>query len=218
MRCTIRKQRSAGRGPGPAPASLVPGPSARAGSVLMETVIAIPIFLVTIGWTLWMGELSQGRSRLLMADRYAAWNRGNRQGGEGAQPAEVRKRLFNDETRQDVTAVRVRSRSAGWYTEVKAETRAKLAMPDWVAGMVQAGTTWDLMPTREKQRLTGRDHPHLIVLRGGARNEDKASVNWLHVASDNWWPLMHSSPPNIASKLVMQPKYDRFGTFVSWSN
>ncbi len=48
------------------------------GSVLMETVLAIPLFLVLIGGIFWLGELMLAKHQLAAADRFAAWNAGNR--------------------------------------------------------------------------------------------------------------------------------------------
>ncbi len=51
---------------------------ARAGSVLMETVLAIPVLLTLLGGVMWIGQLQLNRSRLLAADRYVVWNAANR--------------------------------------------------------------------------------------------------------------------------------------------
>jgi hypothetical protein len=50
----------------------------RRGSVLMETILVIPVLLVLLGGVLWLGQLQINRARLLAADRYMAWNLANR--------------------------------------------------------------------------------------------------------------------------------------------
>lgn len=50
----------------------------RSGSVLMETMLAIPVLLTLLGGVLWIGQLQLNRSRLLAADRYVVWNAANR--------------------------------------------------------------------------------------------------------------------------------------------
>jgi len=50
----------------------------RRGSVLMETILVIPVLLVLLGGVLWLGQLQINRARLLVADRYMAWNLANR--------------------------------------------------------------------------------------------------------------------------------------------
>ncbi len=66
------------------------------GSVLMETVLAIPLFLVLIGGIFWLGELMLAKHQLTAADRFAAWNAGNRHLGttSGIQ-AKLQNELFS---------------------------------------------------------------------------------------------------------------------------
>ncbi len=44
----------------------------------METILVIPVLLVLLGGVLWLGHIQINRARLLVADRYAAWNLANR--------------------------------------------------------------------------------------------------------------------------------------------
>jgi len=65
------------------------------GSVLMETVIVIPLFIVLIGGTFWLGDLILAKQKLVVADRYAAWNAGNRhRGGTGGIQGKIKDNLF----------------------------------------------------------------------------------------------------------------------------
>ncbi len=65
------------------------------GSVLMETVIAIPLFLVLIGGMFWLGELMLAKHKLVASDRFAAWNAGNRHGnGTGGIDAKLKENMF----------------------------------------------------------------------------------------------------------------------------
>lgn len=65
------------------------------GSVLMEAVIAIPLFLVLIGGTFWIGELILAKQKLVGSDRFAAWNAGNRHaGGTGGIRPALQQQLF----------------------------------------------------------------------------------------------------------------------------
>lgn len=48
------------------------------GSVLMETVLVIPVLFTILGGVMWLGQLQVNRARLLAADRYVAWNLVNR--------------------------------------------------------------------------------------------------------------------------------------------
>lgn len=193
---------------------------ARDGSVLMETVIAIPLFLVLIGATLWMGELNLNRQRSLTADRYAAWNRGNRLGGADVSPDGVWQQVFNRDADAAVKRVRVRAKSSGWYSEVSATAHTKVSMPAWTHGMIRSGVTWDVLPMTKQETITGRDGPHLVLMRGGARDQDKADVNWLAVRFDNWWPGIgrRERGGDLGGRMTKQDSYDRFGQFVDWSD
>ncbi len=65
------------------------------GSVLMETVIAIPLYIVLIGGMFWLGDLLLAKHKLVTADRYAAWNAGNRHaGGTGGIKDKIQNTLF----------------------------------------------------------------------------------------------------------------------------
>lgn len=193
----------------------------RRGSVLMETVIAIPIFLVTIGATIWMGELNLDRQRLLTADRFAAWNAGNRHGGLETSPQSVWQRVFNKDADVDVKQVRVREKSGGWYNQVTATTRARIRMPAWTHGMIHYGDTeWDGKDVVPFETMTGRNGGHLVAMRGGSRDQAKDDVNWLGVSMGPWWPGNIGGKPldNVGAKFTKTPKYERFGKFVGWSD
>ena len=192
----------------------------RRGSVLMETVIAIPIFLVTIGATIWMGELNLDRQRLLVADRFAAWNEGNRHGGRDTSPSSVWNHSFNRDADVDVKQVKVKAKNGGWYRQVSATTRAKIRMPAWTHGMIHYGDTeWNGKDLPKTDTMTGRNGSHLVVMRGGSHDEAKDDVNWIGTAMGPWWPAIGGkSPGNAGAKFAKTPKYDRFGKFVDWSD
>ncbi|MFA4943445.1 MAG: TadE/TadG family type IV pilus assembly protein [Lentisphaeria bacterium] len=81
------------------------------GSVLLETVIAIPLFIVLIGGTFWLGELILAKQKLVGADRFAAWRAGNRHasGGAGSAKGVLQQQLFPEERvgRQRIARVTV---------------------------------------------------------------------------------------------------------------
>lgn len=54
------------------------------GSVLMETIMVIPLFVVLIGGIFWLGELILAKHKLVNADRFSAWTAGNRHADSGA--------------------------------------------------------------------------------------------------------------------------------------
>lgn len=44
------------------------------GTILLETLLSLPLFMVLLGGVLWLGELSYSRHALLSGDRLAAWS------------------------------------------------------------------------------------------------------------------------------------------------
>lgn len=68
----------------------------RGGSVLLETVLVIPVLMVLLGGVMWLGQLQINRARLLAADRYIAWNRVNRYLHQ-IPPASLRDTLQNSD-------------------------------------------------------------------------------------------------------------------------
>ena len=195
----------------------------REGAVLMETVIAIPIFLLLIGATIWLGDLSLDRQRLLMADRYAAWNEGNRHGGANPSPFNVSTKLFNKDAWVEIKDVKVKAKDKGWYKEVTATTKAKISMPDWTRGMITAGTVADYGRMNKSETMTGSDSPHLVVMRGGSRTEGMEDINWISMRMDNWWPSPGGGGGlggggGGGGKFTKAAEYDRYGTFENWSD
>ena len=194
----------------------------------METVIAIPIFLLLIGATIWLGDLSLDRQRLLMSDRYAAWNKGNRHGAVNPTPFDIASKLFNKDDWVDIKDVKIKAKDKGWYKEVEATTKAKISMPDWTRGMIPAGTVADFEKMDKSETMTGRDGPHLIVMRGGSRDEGMEDVNWISVRMDNYWPSPGGGDHGGGhgggggggggGKFTKAEKYDRYGTFENWSD
>lgn len=59
---------------------------ARNGSVLMETVLVLPLLMVLLGGVMWLGQIQLNRVRLVEADRYVAWQRANRHLGVNNVP------------------------------------------------------------------------------------------------------------------------------------
>lgn len=123
-----------------------PGASAdagRRGAVLLEAVLAIPLLMVLIGGILWVGDLSLARQRLVVADRYAAWNGGNRFRNEaGNAPdiqAEVQQRIFAATTNQIVTVQLSNERANHWQREVWGGANLRARMPVWTEAWLSIG-------------------------------------------------------------------------------
>ena len=104
----------------------------------MEAVIALPLFMLLIGGILWLGQLSSDRQKLVVADRYVAWNYGNR---HGATFADSQTRFFDktsqfDKVKQTFTG---KAKSDGqWWRYVCGAVTLTAEMPSWTHGWISA--------------------------------------------------------------------------------
>jgi hypothetical protein len=131
----------------------------------METVMAIPLFLVLFGGIFWVGDLILARDKLVVADRYAAWNAGNRHRlDKGGIQGEIQDNFF-DPNRVGDQPVEGIDYEAGpldfWSTPFGATVRLKVVMPIWTRGWLSssdwAGEGWTgARIPQEEVRYTGR--------------------------------------------------------------
>jgi hypothetical protein len=127
------------------------------GSVLMETVIALPIFMALIGGIMWSGQLIYEKQKLLVADRYVAWNYGNRftQNYNDAQS-----KFFDKSTADSVADTQTKElKKSEWWHEVQGSVEVDPEMPVWTRGWFYGNPAnsaeADKMPSSLK--LFGRD-------------------------------------------------------------
>jgi len=157
------------------------------GAVLMETVIAIPLYLIMLGGIFWIGDLTLTRQQLVVADRYVAWNRGLRYADKGAVDTDgVHQLLFSD--RFGIPSpdhVPTASQAAidadrDWSHVASGQVAMRVTMPDWVQSMVNLGqVTYNLserVPGFTELRGRERDGQRHVVL---MRTEDEASPSYI---------------------------------------
>ena len=130
---------------------------AEQGSVLMETVIALPIFMALIGGIMWSGQLIYEKQKLLVADRYVAWNYGNR---FAKNYNDVPAKFFDQSTSDTVASTQTKElKSSPWWHEVQGSVEVDPKMPDWTRGWFYGNPAnsaeADKMPTSLK--LFSRD-------------------------------------------------------------
>jgi hypothetical protein len=102
------------------------------GSVLMETVIVLPLFMVLMGGIMWSGQLIYDKQNLIIADRYVAWNYGNR---FAQNYSDVQSRFFNESTPDTVASINpVETASSPWWHEVHGAVALNATMPVWTKG------------------------------------------------------------------------------------
>ena len=211
---------------------------ANAGSVMLETVIAIPLFMVLIGGTMWIGDLILAKQRLVIADRYAAWNVGNRHRTTPDLEQEIQKKFFSGVVDfQDVHPMTVAGGSVQrWWHFAWANVPMTVSMPVWTRGWLSASVVWDETIPEEQHQLYGRDiaetEHHVVVMRSSTGEDSNYPRNWdanslggdesrpwqAYVEIESWpdWPSTAppvsypSSPPN-------PPDHERHDEYVNWS-
>jgi len=131
----------------------------RRGSVLLETVIAIPLYLLLIGATMWIGQLIYDKQNMVIADRYAAWNVGNRWNTDMDITAGVQS-FFPDKTHDDVTVIVPTTQPGnGWYQEAVAGMSLTATMPSWTAGWIYSAViSYGADSPPASVGVTGRDN------------------------------------------------------------
>jgi hypothetical protein len=155
----------------------------RGGSIMMETVLAIPLFMILLGGTFWIGELMIARQKLVICDRYIAWNKGLRYDDRGQIDSATVRRLFFTEPdgtvlqNHRVTSARgTIADSFDWSHAAEGQARLDVEMPDWTRFMFNAGrmmySTGE--PDPRAMNIQGRDKPdqkHVVVMRTKAEAE-----------------------------------------------
>jgi hypothetical protein len=177
----------------------------------METVIAIPLFMIMLGGIFWIGDLTVTRQRLVAADRYVAWNSGLRYDDRGGVAASDIHRLFLSDKSgvlsQDHTPT-VRSAQIqavyDWSQAANGQVSARVRMPDWVYAMINAMRihTGQGRWMSNVTEVYGRERNglrHVVLMRtraeaqaGYIRNRygvsasGEAAQKWSEVASEKW--------------------------------
>lgn len=183
----------------------------QSGAILMETVLAIPLFMIFIGGVMWIGDLMVTRQQLVVADRYVAWNRGLRYDDKGAIDAgEVHRLFFAD---VDGAPSRYHQPSASdaridktfdWSHAASGQVRLKMKMPEWTRALFNAGQVFyeSGVPLERVQMMFGRDKEdqrHVVLMRTkkkaepqevrnlyGKRDSSRVAQHWNDIAQEKW--------------------------------
>jgi hypothetical protein len=113
------------------------------GALTLEVVLLFPLYMFMAGILLWLGEVSYGKQHLFVADRYMAWNIGNRHRMTGGNWTttdicmELESRLFPAghftlET-QSVGGLHPTNK---WWLEASAGVSIDVSAPNVVAGLL----------------------------------------------------------------------------------
>ena len=135
----------------------------KTGTVLLETIIVIPLFMVLLGGIMWIGDLVLARERLVISDRYGAWNLGNRHlGGIGLGKirSDIQKIFFDPghegyENLDGATGGTKKPRR--WWEERYARITLGIETPSWTKPWLSFGDIfWGAKLTERFDGVDGR--------------------------------------------------------------
>lgn len=177
----------------------------------METVIAIPLYMILLGGILWLGDLLVTRQQLVIADRYVAWNKGMRYDDKGQTDAATVHRLFFAEANGAPSEYHRPVAGDGridavydWCHKASGQVRLDMRMPEWTRYLFNAGQVMYAsgVPLESAAAMQGRDKPdqrHVVVMRtreearpGYIRNRYGVSASaevakqWREIAGEGW--------------------------------
>lgn len=207
------------------------------GSVLLETVLAIPLFIAFFSGILVLGELELGRNRLTAADRCALWFRACRFSGadDGAAKSEMSSAFFRDGAFADGTAIgefRSRRNAVRWYALFQGRAKLKMELPAWAAGSRKGGIVllgddgpdknmWD--DVSFESRETGGDPTHSVLARTDYEKREetpeKLSRTWYAEYSTPYLTREGgaSDVPGSPGSVCAAQKFTRYFQFDTWS-
>jgi len=220
--------------------------SSRKGSILLETILVIPVLVVLLGGVFWIGELMLSKTKLLMADRYAAWNAGNRHRmNKGGIQGELQNTYFRYEEVGDQAMEKIvfeGGKPTTWCTPVGATVYLRMVMPEWTEGWLAGSPTWEgVVPAPNEKIQVGRNVPdlshHALLMRTLYSDHAYRSPSWTPRMLADWsrpwfafvydeeWPEMGDLHPRDPSSLLLATtpggpsgyRHDRHGAYVSWS-
>lgn len=176
----------------------------------METIIAIPIYMILLGGIFWLGDLMITRQQLVIADRYIAWNKGMRHPDPGRfDTAAIHQLFFSDADNQPSAYHKPLSASGtidevfDWSHQVSGQARFEIKMPEWTRYLFNAGQImYNTGVPLEVSVMQGRDKPdqrHVVIMRTrpmaepgyirnlyGVSNSEKVANQWHKIADEKW--------------------------------
>lgn len=172
------------------------------GSVLMETILVIPLFIAFLSGIFLLGDLELGRNHLIVADRFGVWLSGTRHAEQESD--EVKKEMsevfFSDEQfaeGTEVESLRMNPEDVEWYRIVRGGTKLKMVLPQWAVGcrkgvlriLADIGTSpekemWDDISF--KAREVDQNDTHTVLMRAKYEEREKTARE-LAQGTPNWY-------------------------------
>ena len=167
------------------------GISGARGSVLMETVLVIPLYIAFLSGIFLLGDLTLGRNHLIAADRFGVWLSGTRHAGmdSGEVKDVMSEALFPGEQFAEGTeaeSLRLNPEEVDWYSIVRGGTTLKMVLPQWAVGcrkgviriLADIGTSpekemWDDISF--KAREIEENDTHTVLMRAEYGEREKSA-------------------------------------------
>ena len=154
----------------------------------METVIALPLYLLLIGGIMWEGQLIFDKQKMVVADRYAAWNLGNRwrsaewNGNPDIAGNKIASEIQGFFYGRDLDEIKVTIPSMppmnGWVLQASAGMGLTAHMPEWTEGFISAGViSYGAVAPETNATITGRDTKNLSGIYLGHTVFMRAAIN-----------------------------------------
>ena len=210
---------------------------AECGSILMETLLTIPLFIAFFSGIFVLGEMELGRSRLNAADRCALWYRACRwaNADDDSAKSEISGAFFEEGTFADKTRLAKfssRQDSAGWYGLFRGTAELKMDLPAWAANTRKSviellggegpdKNEWDDLSF--KARETGNDPTHSVLMRRDYREREKKpqilSGIWMNEYRTPYLTRKGglSDIPDSPGSAGSASEYSRLSQFENWS-
>ena len=181
-----------------------------AGSILMETVLVIPLYMILLGGIFWIGDLIATRQQLVVAERYVAWNKGLRYDDKGEIDTGTLHKLFFTDAEGAPDPFHTPTLGDGkidatfdWSHAASGQVTLKVKLPDWLRYMFNTGhEVYDAGAPAQVQKLFGRDKKeqrHVVLMRTkkeaeqsfirnkyGVKGSGEVSTKWRNIAGERW--------------------------------
>ena len=163
---------------------------AERGSVLMETVLVLPLYIAFFSGIFMLGDLESGRNRLTAGDRFAVWASGNRhaESDDGQVKSAADAAFFPSGEFAEGTGLKSFSsanRKVDFYSVVRGASELKLVLPVWAVQsrkgalkfFADIGTSvdedkWDNISFRARE-IDGK-YTHSVLMRGKYDERDRS--------------------------------------------
>lgn len=161
------------------------------GSVLMETILVIPLYIAFLSGIFLLGDLELGRNHLIAADRFGVWTSGTRHAEtESDETKKKTSEAFFSEKQfaegTEVESLLLNPEDAGWYSIVRGGVKLKMVLPQWAVGcrkgalqvLADIGTSpekemWDDISF--KAREIEDNYTHTVLMRAKYDEREKSA-------------------------------------------